>query len=266
MKAILSTTHDPMYQFFLPITTWCFNKIGIDVVCFVPKNRFGFSETARYLTARDTMHNIGAKIDVFTFDAPKHKEATYAQCSRLFAHGVVEDKNEQLVIGDVDMLNFQIPPTNPSNFCVWGYDLTPPKQYPMCYISAPQYKWQEAFGKYGDNPQECLDNLLGNIESASMRSDYWGKDQETAYNEISPTDTMLIPRAREGTQFATHRIDRDDSYFMDRLNLDVVDYHCHRPGYTAENAQKIVDVLTYMYPLDDHSWILEYARKYRELL
>jgi hypothetical protein len=127
-------------------------------------------------------------------------------------------------------------------------------------------RWKATFGKYGNTLQECLDNLLGHENCENMRGNLWCRDQETAYNEISPTDALLIPRAREGTQFASHRIDRDDAFWKDRLNLDIVDAHLWRPGYTEENAQKIVELLTYMYPLDDHSWILEYARKYRGLL
>ena len=37
MKTIISTTYNDNYLFFLPITTWSWNKLGVDVICFMPK-------------------------------------------------------------------------------------------------------------------------------------------------------------------------------------------------------------------------------------
>jgi len=68
----------------------------------------------------------------------KNKEATYAQCSRLFGGSLGLPKDEMVIVSDIDMLLFKIPPTNKGYFTVFGADLTPPKQYPMCYISVPK--------------------------------------------------------------------------------------------------------------------------------
>ena len=37
MKAILSSTYDDKYLWNLPLVTWCWNKLGIDVICFLPE-------------------------------------------------------------------------------------------------------------------------------------------------------------------------------------------------------------------------------------
>ena len=37
MKTIISTTYNDNYLFFLPITIWSWNKLGVDVICFMPK-------------------------------------------------------------------------------------------------------------------------------------------------------------------------------------------------------------------------------------
>lgn len=201
------------------------------------------------------------------FGASSNKEATYAQCSRLFAHTVDEvGADEHVIVGDVDMLMFRLPNIHPTDFCVFGSDLTPEKQYPMCYISAPKNKWHEAFGSYGDSLQKCLDNILGHENCENMRGNLWARDQEFAYNVISRHNPVLVPRAREGTQFASNRIDRDDAFFLDRLTPDIIDYHAHRPGYTPENVEKIISVMAYFYPNEDLTWVREYANEYRKLL
>ena len=276
MRAIISSTYDSTYSFFIPITTWLWNKLGVDVVCFMPEHRHlifkGFTEEEiderkkRYYYLSEFLEEKKLNCHIYRFFAPEHKEATYAQCSRLFAHTVTIPEDGALIVSDVDMLVFKVPPIHHSEFTIWGADLVPEKQYPMCFITGTHERWETTFDKYGNTLQECLDNLLGGIECDNMRGNYWGKDQETAYNEISQTNPILFNRAREGTQFASHRIDRDDAYFMDRLTPDIVDYHMHRPGFTEDNIEKIISVISYFYPTDDLNWIREYAAEYRKLL
>lgn len=35
MKAIISTTYSDQYLWYLPLTVWAWNKLGVDVVCFI---------------------------------------------------------------------------------------------------------------------------------------------------------------------------------------------------------------------------------------
>ena len=37
MRAVISTTHDPKYSFFLPIVSYCWHKLGVKVICFTPE-------------------------------------------------------------------------------------------------------------------------------------------------------------------------------------------------------------------------------------
>jgi hypothetical protein len=263
MKTIISTTYDDKYLFFLPIVTWAWNKLGVDVICFMPyKNTSG----SRFMLVSDTLTKNKANGVIYNFDCSENKEATYAQCSRLFAHTVTTPEDGALIVSDVDMLVFKVPPVDPLKFTIWGADLVPKDQYPMCYIAAAHETWAASFSKYGDTLQQCLDNLLGDIDCENMRGNYWGKDQQTAFEEISKTAPLLVNRAKDGTQFATHRIDRDDAFFLERLTPDIVDYHAHRPGYTESNVEKIISVISFMYPDEDLNWIRTYANEYRKLL
>lgn len=262
MKAIISTTYSDTYLFYLPITTWLWNKIGVDVICFMPfDNRSG----NRFMLVSATLSKQQMGGTIYNFDCPENKEATYAQCSRLYAAALNLPEDEILVTSDIDMGVFKNFPSDNKLFCVFGSDLVPEKQYPMCYVTGTAKTWCNAFGLNGKSYQNCLDELLGDIDCENMRGNYWGKDQEEMYNKVSPV-AILHKRAKEGTQFATNRIDRDDSYFMDRLSPDVIDYHMHRPGYTEENFEKILAVISYFYPHDDLTWIREYQQEYKKLL
>jgi len=264
MVAIVSTTHDPMYQFFLPITAWCWQKLGVKVVVIFPKVGVPVKDSA--VSRFGLAMSYCPQVRYESFEADDNKEATYTQCSRLFAHTITTPMDGAIILSDIDMLVFRTPPIHHSDFTIWGADLVPKEQYPMCYITGVHDAFENAFGKYGNTLQQCLDNLLGGIECENMRGNYWGKDQETAYNEISLTNPLLFDRARPGTQFASNRIDRDDSFWEERLTPDIIDAHLWRPGYLPENVDKIVRLLTFMYPNDDHNWVCDYATKYREHL
>jgi hypothetical protein len=281
MKAIVSTTYDDKYLYFLPIITWCWNKLGVDVICFVPNHSFD-NEKVRLIVLTALQNRLD--FQTHYFDAPEHKEATYAQCSRLYAACLDLSEDEVLITGDIDMANFCIPPHTEVGpyFTIFGSDLVPPSQYPMCYLSSTVEGWRRAFPiQYGAlkeakgalvtletrTYQECLDNLLGEIDCENMRGNYWGKDQEEAYNRIDAYGAVHeVDRARPGTQFASLRYDRDDAYLLDRLDYNTYDYHMPRPGYEENAFNQILTVLKYHYPHDNFDWLIQYTEEYKKLL
>lgn len=268
MRAILSSTYDPKYFFFLPIVCWTWNRLGVGVVCYTPNKEL--DEKTKFVF--DTLYSNKAYINVEHYTCPENKEATYAQCSRLFgaySYGIVED--EVLVVGDVDMAMLKIPATTEDitngGFTIFGVDLVPEKQYPMCYISATKRTWRETFHVADANLQESLDRMLAHEECENMRGNLWGRDQETAFNVISKRDdTIGICRAKAGTQFASNRLDRDDAFLMDRDVHDAIDFHLPRPGYEESNFMDILTILKTKYPYDDLSWMVEYRNEYIKLL
>lgn len=265
--AVISTTYDPKYLWYLPITTWVWNKMGFKVVCFMPR--------------MDKLHNTVILINQLQqelglnqkhkfFDCPENKEATYSQCSRLYASAVDLPEDETLVISDIDMLVFNTDyflPAADGIIDIYGADLVPPNQYPMCYAVANVGTWRKLIGE--GTPQQHLDRLLGHIECEGFRGNFWSKDQETLHNLIHSNDEVdyrLHNRAKPGTQFATQRLDRDDSFILERLSPDIWDYHCNRPGYEPQNFEKIMAILSYYFPHEDLSWINEYNEKFKQLL
>lgn len=286
MKAIVSSTFDSKYFFFLPIVTWAWNKLGVEVICFLPYSPNVEIETLNKVPSRlmeGWLEKYNLKCELHYFNAPQYKQATYAQCSRLYGACLDLPEDEVLVIGDVDMLNFKIPIPNQigDRLSVLGFDLVPEGQVPMCYVSGTVKGWRNVMQlNYGSMSaelnslaetkiktyQQSLDELLGDIECENMRGNYWSKDQQELASKLFDSQQYnLISRARKGTQFAENRIDRDDSYFMDRLSFDVIDYHAHRPGYTEDNFEKIMNVIRYFYPLDDLQWIYDYRNEYLKI-
>jgi len=266
MKAIISSTYTDIYLWNLPIVTWCWNRLGVDVICFMP----GINDSKTYQKPAlivDTMGAQNLKCKIHTFSAPEHKEATYAQCSRLYGACLDLPEDEVLITSDVDMCVFKLQPNYLGSFHIHGWDLTPPKQYPICYIKGHVASWRGAFNINNRSYQQCLDDLLGDIEAEHFRGNYWGKDQEEAYNKISNYPTLILEqRARPGTQFAANRVDRDDINWRAYVNDDLVDAHLWRPGYTDENFANIMELLTMKYPNEDFTWLRTYNEQYKKIL
>lgn len=264
-KAVISSTYDDKYLFFLPIVTWCWNKLGVDVICFLPQMAKTESERQKYLLTIDTSRFVG-NIRTYMFDAPEHKEATYVQCSRLYGACLDLPEDEILVTGDIDLLSFKLP-TYISGFTIYGSDLVPQGQYPMCFISAKVKDWRNAFELYGKTYQQCLDETIGKEECENMRGNLWSRDQETAYNKINLTQELnLVSRSNGQNQFAQNRVDRTDTNWRSYLNGNLVDAHLWRPGYTDENFANIIELMTTMYPNDDFAWLVEYRQQYLKWL
>lgn len=274
MTAVISTTYDDQYLFYLPITTWAWNKLGIDVICFVPHYESPSLSVEKYDLISETMWGDAFQMCFFT--APKHKEATYAQCSRLYAAALpwIPD-DEALIIGDIDMAVFNkqyFGQYNDGKIHVVGADLVPDFQYPMCYIAMPATKWRMIMDiKNNDTPQIKLDRLLGDLECEHFRGNYWAKDQETIYNHLQfnylfEDGEGLIKhfRASPGTQFATRRADRDG--WPEVIPPDIIDAHLPRPGYTPENFARILNLFQAMYPNEDFTWMIDYRNEYVKLI
>lgn len=268
MTAVISTTYDDKYFFLLPITTWCWNKLGIDVICFIPKERNELDYKKMQLLFAQ---NAFLLPNFVQFDAPADKKVTYAQCSRLFAASLngIPDKTV-LISSDVDMAvfgnYFEECIAGPGEIHIHGYDLTPPGQYPICYVQGDLAAWRKLLLIERDY-QQHLDDLLGNIECEHFAGNYWCKDQETLYNAVSANRVPVVykHRAQPGTQFATRRLDRDDTFMLERLSPDIIDYHMHRPGYTDGAFANILAVLSYFYPNEDFQWLIDYRDKYLKL-
>lgn len=284
MKAVVSSTYDSKYLFFIPIITWCWNKLGIDVICFMPEPN-NLEKGIKLNLIMNTMRREGflPKEGFWHFKCLEHKEATYAQCSRLYAAALDLPEDEVLVTSDADMGVFtrgifDVLASHSLNdgvdISILGPDLVPDKQVPMCYIIGKVSRLREIYGINERTYQQCLDDLLGDVDSVSMRSDYWAKDQEEAWERIygkyrdenKPYKVGYGLRTNGQNQFATKRLDRDDAFLLERLSQDIIDFHMPRPGFEENAFSQIMTVLKYFYPDCDFQWLIDYRNEYIKLL
>jgi len=265
-KAIISTTYSDTYLYFLPITVFCWNKLNVDVICFLPEPDSD-DKNVKLNLCLEVVNWANSKNEVEFFKAPEHKEATYAQCLRNYAACLDLPENELLVTSDVDMALFKIPEyVDNGQFSVFGYDLVPKGQYPQCYVTAPVKAWREAFNLHGKTYQQAIDDLLGEDECEHYRGCRWSVDQEQSFLNISKVNHNLIPRARPNTQFADHRVDRDDINWRAYVNDELIDAHLWRDGFTDQNHDNIMELMRMKFPDEDFTWLENYNHAYKQLL
>jgi hypothetical protein len=270
MTAIISTTHDDQYLFYVPLVAWAWNKLGCDVVVITPD--LGDQTDDRIELIIDTRWEQDIDLHWVGFTAPADKLATYAQCSRLYAgcfRRLLPDE-EVLIVSDADMAVFDkiyFDTAYDGRIHVYGADLVPDGQYPMCYIAMTAATWRDVMDiNLGDSMQSKLDALLGQLECEHFKGNYWCKDQETIFNLLTEGGWPVVKhnRARLPHQFATRRADRDG--WPGVIPPDIIDAHLPRPGYTEENFAKIMKLFTTIYPNDDLKWMVDYKNKYIQLI
>ena len=270
MKAVISTTYDDKYLYFLPIVCFCWRKLNVDVICFMPDiTTKTQAEANRYFLIQDTILKFNGKESTNWFQAPEHKEATYAQCSRLYGACLDLPEDEILVTSDIDMAVFKVPPfAYLGGFTILGADLVPDGQLPMCYVTATVKDWRGAFGLLNITYQQALDRLLDKDECQDYRACRWSVDQEQMRNKIfnSNSSINLLPRSNGQNQFAQNRVDRDDTNWRSYVNDDLIDAHLWRNGYEEQNHNNIMELMQMRFPNEDFTWLDNYRNAYKELL
>ena len=267
MKAIYSSTYDPLYSFFIPIAAYSWLKLGVTSEVFMPvPNQAKDVELLQFM--QHVIHQYVLPVRFHSFTAPEHKQATYTQAARLFGGTLPGIHEEELLITtDVDMAVFSRELVDQDfKIHVWGNDLVPPGQLAMCYVSMPKWKWRKVMRCDNDSYQQLLDLALGSIECESFRGNYWGFDQEVLWSKISAHDYTTHMRAYPGTQFASHRVDRDDAFWHNKIGPGLIDAHLWRPGYEPKNFDNIMELFRRVYPGDNMDWLIDYRNKFMEFV
>jgi hypothetical protein len=263
MISIFSVTDHPNYLFFIPLTAFSWNQIGVSCIIFYPER---IKEDPKFKLAQsycrpDTLFK--------PFSCPRDAEATYAQVSRLFAAALKElPQDEILITTDCDMMVFGDYLTKSTGMIdIFGADLLAgQEQYPICYVSAMVEQWWYFMQIEHRTYQRCIELVLENEHvNADMRGNMWARDQETLHRMIkkSGLEICIHPRANAGG-FAKNRIDRDDSQWQQSIDT-AHDYHMHRPGNTPDNFYKIWTVCSRRFPMEDIGWMIKYRDQYNSI-
>ena len=250
----LSCTEEDIYAYFLPLTVWAWQQWGFEPIIFIPEND---SPILKF-----SVESCTGKFQVYKYTCEEKRKATYSQCSRLFAAAINIPDNAFLITGDVDMLpcNDYFSKLRTEHITVIGEDLTDYKEYPMCYIGMQVGQWRHIFGINNRTYQQCLEELIDNIEGENIRGEQWFLDQWYATKKIkeSGLPVLSIERGRDGGGGALNRSDRDGWAIQDYC----IDSHLPRPGYLPENLEKICQLLLVQFPDKDFKWFEEYTEKY----
>jgi hypothetical protein len=255
--AIFSSTWDPMYCFYIPLVDFTWRKLGVSSICFVPEEENTFFPLIR---------KYAKWVSFPSFHAPKDKQATYAQLSRIYGGCLDLGNNAWVIISDVDMSVHSEELLTDASPHVWGTDLVPVGQLPVCYVSMSHKLWNILFDCGSKSYQEMLDADLGHIECLNFRGNYWSFEQEKLFKKLDGFDITRHERAIPGTQFASHRVDRDNQFWSENAVPGLIDAHLFRPGYTEENFAKILELFMTMYPEENFDWMIEYKNEFIKLI
>jgi len=261
MIAVLSATEHDFYAMPLPLAVYSWAKLGVFSIVFVPSG-----DKPKLALAKKYCSELAV---FFEFECEEKRIPTYSQVSRLFGaavglwnHG---GDNDTLITADSDICVFgdYFSKVRGDGIHVIGADLTPADQYPMCFIAMAASVWKEVMG-INKGYQAHLSELIDPIEGIDIRGEQWSYDQWYIKKKIdeSGLPVYLHNRAKEGTQFASKRADRDGWNFDP---FDLVDAHLPRPLIDIDNFNKVYDLFKIKYPIDDLQWMQDYYNEYKLL-
>jgi len=159
---VLSVNDNPQYLFYLPLTIWCWKKMGWNpITMFV-----GDAGKVINLLMNAGFNEISNLSQLERL--PQYESAMIAQVSRLYASVTIGvEKEDYLMTGDIDMLplsDYWKPDFN--KITCWGHDLAGFGHYPICYIGMTKEKWDQVMMLNGTDYNSFIKRDLDNLPQA----------------------------------------------------------------------------------------------------
>jgi hypothetical protein len=256
---VISTNNNPDYFFYVPITTWAWQKLGWKVALF-------YTHDYEINLLKDVVPDYLMKIP----EIEGVRESTQAQTARHFSANMLPS-DSYVLLSDIDMIplsNYINPELDKKT--IWGWDLTGYSYVPVSYIGMPCKEWKELMGCTG-NMHNDMENAMK--ENGRAYSDdwetYWNTDWDILTKKVQPRkgefisiDRGMVNLAKDAT--AARRVDR---YDMDKTmnQNDLIDCHAHNhnPSHPIkfEPLLKVLLKAFGMYPI----WFKEYANTHHIL-
>lgn len=206
---VLSTNDNSDYISYLPHVQKAWNYFGWNTLTFYLGNQ----------NLKSTDLNTIVKIQPIN----GYRDETVVQVSRLFG---AQHARGLVMTSDVDMMplsNYWKPSDN--EWTVYGEDLTNYKHYPICYISAPDYLWNQLI------TEKSIEELLNKYKQSKSNSfdEWWYVDQDIITERLRPLNPKTINRGNSLPRMAKGRIDRIDWNQTKELQEIKIDAHMPRP-------------------------------------
>jgi len=216
---ILSTDDNKDYLGYLPYVQVAWNLLGWNTLTF-------------YIGDQDLQSSKENRI--IKLDAIEgFRDATVLQVSRLFGAKYTEGF---IMTSDVDMLplsDYWKPDQN--SWTVYGEDLTNYKHYPICYICAPQNKWNEVI--YENSIKELLEKYKQS--KSNTFDEWWYVDQDIITERLKPLRPTSINRGFIYQGIAKGRIDRIAWKQTSQVEGIKIDAHMPRP-FNEKSASNLI--------------------------
>ena len=226
---ILSTNDNPDYEFYIPLATWAWNKIGWDVVVLKP------------------------------FPLEPYREETITQVMRLYA-GMLKmfEADDLIMTSDADMIpmvDYWNP--KPDEITIYGHDLTNYIHVPICYIAMNKTNWQKVMNLNSTDIKELMHRDLEPSNALSSERDkWWGVDQDIITERLSHHSVTKIDRGTEpGSYLPLGRLDRAGMKYP----KEMIDFHAPRQGWA--HIDKIKEALLKSFD-EFPEWLDEHVNKY----
>lgn len=257
---VISTNHNPDYFFYVPITTWAWQKLGWKVALFYTHDfDLKLLETE---CKPDYLCKIPQIKDVRT--------GTLAQVARHFSSNMLP-RDAYILLSDIDMipLSDYIQPQYDKK-TIWGWDLTGHSYVPVSYIGMMGSEWMELMG--------CTFNMAGDMEAAMKENGraysddwetYWNTDWDILTKKVQPRKDEFISIDRGMVHLAKDSTARGRA---DRYNIEatmnqepLID--CHAENHNPSTPIKFEPLLRVLekafgeYP----EWLREYAETHHTL-
>jgi hypothetical protein len=206
---ILSTDDNQDYLGYLPYVQVAWNLLGWNTLTF-------------YIGDKNLESSEKNKI-IQLNPVQGFRNATVLQVSRLFG---AQHTQGLVMTSDVDMIplsNYWNPKDN--EWTVYGEDLTNYKHYPICYISAPDYLWNQLI------TEKSIEELLNKYKQSKSNSfdEWWYVDQDIITERLRPQKPTSINRGYIYHGIAKGRIDRIAWSQTSNIKEVKVDAHMPRP-------------------------------------
>ena len=205
---VISTNDNENYLKYLPYIQKAWNKLGWNTLTFYLGDEKIVSDDQNKIVKIKKIEGV--------------REATTVQVYRLLAHHFVEGL---IMTSDVDMMplsNYWEPDND--KFTCYGKDLTFNIHYPICYIAAPHYLWQQLI------PENSIEELI--FKYPQYKSEdfdkWWFTDQDIVTERLSDFEINNIPRGFENG-LAAGRKDRCRWSITKNSPSKKIDAHMPRP-------------------------------------
>ena len=217
---ILSTNDKQEYISYLPYVQKAWNDLGWRTLTFHLGNKSLESNSINKIIKLDPIDG--------------YRDETVVQVSRLFG---AQHASGLVMTSDVDMMplsNYWKPSDH--EWTVYGEDLTNYKHYPICYISAPDYLWNQLI------TEKSIKELLNKYKQSKSNSfdKWWYVDQDIITERLRPLKPKTVNREKSFQGIAKGRIDRIAWHQTKQIQERKIDAHMPRPFNKLE-TEKIIE-------------------------